>query len=625
MSDSTEGCTGSQDPADNTGGTKGVVPYLFDADGGATAEDCSAGTLCSIGTDTIVVGTNVCSDYAADGEASFINDWNDLDWTLAKLNDGIGIGIQYQNVPGANKIIRMASNMVSVPVSLPLNACNPSLPDVNGDGRITMCVTGDSTYASSEFESQVTSKICNPDDVLFAAAGSIKAADVTKNITYIMNGSGGTDVDPLLKADALRGSVCDATAGTCSGCDYTVVGIGINSIRSSIRGITVSQGYCHNPGATDSGDGCTCPSSSAAVSTADKLGYCTQIPSGQTYKTGFAFKTACNTGECTTAQSGFAGLAYEQGIPFCFPGRSKCTAGVCEEPRAITYWGNFSETCNVTNAPNVCGGDMTTACTSDADCYRNSDCDGTASDFSCCTGLGTGTCTGGASAPGGGCGSADCDAFFDWCVPACDNSPSCGGLCFDGGTQSQSSVISSHIQMIDEADHRNLFPYCVNDTDCSNNVCTDFPDIACDVTGDCPNNSACGGTKIGGTCVANQCTGNDTELIFMAQPAGNAVYNENKDDGQQPAGDSGCWFGSFDELDSQANAIIQLAKDRGVHWIDHNGYAHENCPKHQRGRCTSDGIHYDTEGSVIAAEVLRNCMANTSGTSGTYYDCDFTQ
>jgi hypothetical protein len=179
--------------------------------------------------------------------------------------------------------------------------------------------------------------------------------------------------------------------------------------------------------------------------------------------------------------------------------------------------------------------------------------------------------------------------------------------------------------MIDEAEHRNLFPYCVNDTDCANNVCTDFPDIACNVTGDCPNNTACGGTKIGGTCSSNQCTGNDTELIFVAQPAGNATWNEHLDDGQQAIGEYGCWYESFDELDSQAEAILQLAKDRGIHWIDHNGYAKEYCPNHQRGRCTIDGIHFDTEGSTFGAEIMHRCMANVTGTSGTYYDCDFTQ
>lgn len=610
FADSDEGCSSI---GDNQGGTKSVRPLLYDANnttsGEPTSGDCPSAT-CQAGDD-VVIGTNLCSDDEPSGEQNFTNPWGGgtPSWstTGTEINNGVGIGLVYTDEPGSNKQIKTPAMVVSFPVTLPSEPCAKVLPDRNGDGRITVGLIGDSTYADSALEAVLLGEICEPDDLLMQSAGSLTLGDAHSYWTDILDGSGdATLVKGGLHASALRGAACTAGGSTCNGLDITVIGMGINSIHGRLR--QAEEGYCHNPEQSDSGGRCQCPQSSASVmSSASDTGVCLKAPPGTTSgKT--AFKGSCSTdSDCTTGAGASGGQDN-----FCFPERYTCVSGACSG----TYWGGFSESCS---ASNRCAGDHTTTCTTTSDCTTaNVD---------------------------GPCYSPDCDVFAQWCGQGCTNSPGCGGVCFQDGRQSMAGIMSHWTDMIDTVDERNTWPSC-NDTNECARVCEDWSNVACDADVDCAS-GVCGAASsgAGGTCDgSSQCTGDDTFLVMVAQASGDNADTYltgacaggvcegsglSCSSGADCSQDLGCWWGAHHVFNELSGRVIEMAKARKasgskIGWIDHNAYARDNCPGRLRASCTRDGIHMDDANGVgVFSDILNKCLQNINGTSSTYYDCNF--
>lgn len=87
--------------------------------------------------------------------------------------------------------------------------------------------------------------------------------------------------------------------------------------------------------------------------------------------------------------------------------------------------------------------------------------------------------------------------------------------------------------------------------------------------------------------------------------------------------DGGCWSIWGHIRDRGSARLLQWAKQRGLFWINHNGYAQQNCPDNLQGHCTTDGAHMSDEGFDVAAKIIEDCIENARGSSNVDYSCGF--
>jgi hypothetical protein len=133
-------------------------------------------------------------------------------------------------------------------------------------------------------------------------------------------------------------------------------------------------------------------------------------------------------------------------------------------------------------------------------------------------------------------------------------------------------------------------------------------------------------------------TSNDVKLIVVAQPYGAAPQASRVCDNARNTSctsngdcsgstciyvDGGCWFLPWRDLDAHAGRLKRWATANGFGWIDLRQYFVDNCPNGEPSQCTADGIHYDDDGTDIAADLVRRCLQNVDGTSSPYYSCSF--
>jgi hypothetical protein len=167
--------------------------------------------------------------------------------------------------------------------------------------------------------------------------------------------------------------------------------------------------------------------------------------------------------------------------------------------------------------------------------------------------------------------NADCDTPSSWCAMGCGPVPGCSGtgaVCI-GPKQTSTGFALELQQFADAAAARNA------DADPSNNVL----------------------------------------VVAMTQAAGSRPNTGEPD--------AGCWAIWGHLRDRGQSRLLQWARQRGLFWIDDNGYARANCEDGLQGNCTTDGAHKNDDGFEYTSEIIERCVENTDGPSSTYYSCGF--
>ena len=551
-------CTTSDTTADcdDLNQSKELTLSIYDYSNGS-ASCAGSPTDCIIGT-TDEVDDAFGNDYRPAAQSSFNTAPDGTAWTETDL-ETLGVHMLGQNSGGGSSM-RVTAILGTAAIQQPAEVCVDVLPDVNGDGRKTLCIAGDSTYNLSSFQAAILADLCEPDDILFMSTGSRTTEDLTEAIEGIFDGDS-SNVNGY-GAKALRGQTCDG--GPCTGCDVVAIGIGINDNRVSRTGIyengdRLAKNFCWHPGHAQHGNPCICETVN------DLNTRCIDCRGSGCFRSGRSVGSFCT-----------------RSIKHCFGGsndEAECTgAGDCPGGTCV-----FSDNCT---------GDLISF-----ECYlREATCNGS----NVCTGQNYWD----TRYPGTACtDNADCLVPQAHCQWGCYDVAGCDapGLCV-GTFASKANAQQNWQTIFEEYDARNgdgdstndlqlvLIPQapgahrwlCVGGTN-DNEVCT--------------SNTDCGG---GGEC----------DQPFLS----NGSAQE----------DVGCWRTSFEEIEANSAGVLNLAQAKGVSWIHHGRCARANCPEGNTGQCTTDGIHFDARGVNVASECFRDCFENRDGTSSYYYDCDFT-
>ena len=621
-----DGTTACQTDANCTGGFDGDCINMQER---KCSEDGT--TLCTVDADCS--GTCVYPAWTNDltGTANAFN------WSWA--NTGINLeNIKSGSTGGSSHATAILGNLI---VQTPKKQFPRALRDVNDDGRKTFCMAGDSTYSPSELHLAVMSEIRGIDDVIFYTRGSITSEDIRDNFEQLMDGI--EPSDGAYHANVKVGALCDPTAanlppdGTvCRGCDYLLIGIGVNSSTSNIDRFV--DGCTTVLGGIACGESCY----TEATCTTDE-----DCPTGPAYCGGLATEAGescltdadCAGDTCNSADSRFGGCITDPRNGAQSICKVPCQDGFCHSPgnadsgNACSCDRNSGSAfldqtnkkycwyCDPTDGDcNIASGkfpdDVANECTSSEDCYATGQ--NAYSQYIQRHECTASTCDTGEFA-GNSCSIwQDCaETSFHRCVSACPRSPGCpDGLCV-AAKMSTGSLIEDYTAYLSTTDDRKAQPTCAEDLDCETGLCAGDADVACNINNDCtgltPDTCDTGADAPDGTCESSQCTGDDIELIMVGQSQGTPGIGSYNATGQ--AGVSFLHF--YKDFEYQANHLVKLAEARGVKWIDHNKWFSNKCPDNNPGLCTADSIHYNVTGSQLTGTLFGLCLNNKTE------DCDY--
>jgi len=613
-----DGTTYCQTDTDCTGGFSGNCISLSER---MCSEDGT--TVCTVDADCS--GTCVYPTWTNDltGTANAFN------WSWA--NTGLNIENTKSGSPGASHATAVLGSLI---VQTPKKQFPHTLRDANEDGRKTFCMAGDSTYSPSDLHLAVMSEIRGIDDVIFYTRGSITSEDVRDNFEQLMDGI--EPSDGAYHANVKIGALCDPTTtnpdnGTvCRGCDYLLIGIGINSSTSQLARFS--------EGCTTTSTGIVCGESCYTETTCTTSADC---PKGPAYCGVLATEAGeaclvdadCTGDTCDSADTRFGGCVTDPRngaqsiceVPcqdgFCHsPGNADSgNACDCDRHSGSAFLDQTNKKycwyCDPTDTDcNQSSGDFPAQtgneCSSNEDCYATG-----ANSFSQfvqrheCT---TNTCDTG-EFTGDACNVwQDCaETSFHRCVSACVAAPGCpNGLCLSA-KMSHGSLIEDYAAYLKTADDRRAQPTCSSTTDCTGGLCDGDVNVSCDADADCtglsPATCNTGADAAMGVCDSNnQCTGDDIQLIMVGQSQGTPGIGNYIATGQTGVN----FLHFYKDFEYQANHLTKLAEERGVKWIDHNKWFNNNCPDNNPGLCTTDTIHFNVTGSQLTGTLFGLCLNN---------------
>lgn len=173
-------------------------------------------------------------------------------WTEAAL-DAVSLRLDQVAVGGVVQA-KVTSLLGQVAIALPTPQPALALSDKNSDGKIIVCLWGDSTLDNSDYVTGMDVGSFNATSVVQCTSGGKRTADILRNVSSLLNIVATVSTDYFYSWACREQKAASLPVG--EGCDYVVTMSGVNDF--STMQPPRANGKCYSANASENGKPCTC-------------------------------------------------------------------------------------------------------------------------------------------------------------------------------------------------------------------------------------------------------------------------------------------------------------------------------------------------------------------------------